>query len=407
MAAPEIEVELGSLAFGGEAVGRGADGRVVFVAGGAPGDRVRARVVEDKRSFRRAELLEVLTAGARVEPPCPLADRCGGCPWQHVTVAAQQEAKYAIVARALGQATKAGAEVRPLTTAPAALGYRTRARMSVRTGPGDRVTVGFVARRSHEVVAVDRCIALDPVLDGALQAARRTLGALIGDEGALSGLVRDGAVELAVQSGRGARTAALTTAAQALVGHDRIVRVTVDDPRAPAAGFAQANDAQNERLRQLVKDAAAVAGRRVLELYAGDGNFTRDLMADAAGGVAEEGDRHAVARLQELVARTAMAGSPWTVAREPAAPAVDRLVRAGERFDVVLLDPPRAGAADVIDGIARLAPERIVYVSCDPMTLARDVARLGTLGYAARTAWPVDMMPHTWHVEVVCLLTRV
>jgi 23S rRNA (uracil1939-C5)-methyltransferase len=403
VALPEIELDLTSLAFGGEAVGRGDDGRVVFVPGGAPGDRVRARVVEDKRSFRRAELTAVLTPGARVVPPCPLADRCGGCPWQHVTVAAQEEAKHSIVARALGQATKAGAEVRPLVTAPATLGYRTRARMSVRVGAEGRVAVGFVARRSHEVVDVDRCIALVPALDGALQAARRTLGSFIGDEGALSGLVRDGAVELAVQSGRGARTAALAEAAQALVGLQGIVRVTVDVPGAPAAGFAQANDAQNERLRALVRDNAAAAGQRVLELYAGDGNFTRDLLAEAAGGVAEEGDRHAGARLRELVTRS---GRPWTVAREPAAPAVDRLLRSGERFDVVLLDPPRAGAADVLDGIARLQPARIVYVSCDPMTLARDVARLGTLGYKARTAWPVDMMPHTWHVEVVCLLTR-
>ncbi len=400
MAASEIELTLDSLAFGGEAVGRGDDGRVVFVTGGAPGDRVRARIVENKRSFRRGEVVAVLAAGERVVPPCALAERCGGCPWMHVTVAAQAAAKQAIVARALA---KSGADVRPLATAPATLGYRTRARMSVRVDRQGGVAIGFLARRSHEVVDVGRCIALEPTLDGALQAARRALGPLIGDEGALSGLVRDGAVELAVTSGRGARAQALPEAARALVGQAGIVRVTVDDPGAPAAGFAQANDAQNERLRQLARAAAQVAGQRVLELYAGDGNFTRDLLPDAAGGVAEEGDRHAVARLQELVTRS---GKPWTVSREPAAPAVDRLLRADARFDVVLLDPPRAGAADVVDGIARLQPARIVYVSCDPMTLARDVARLGTLGYRATTAWSVDMMPHTWHVEVVALLTR-
>ncbi|HEX4458390.1 MAG TPA: TRAM domain-containing protein [Polyangia bacterium] len=400
MASSEIEIALESLAFGGEAVGRGDDGRVVFVAGGAPGDRVRARIVEDKRSFRRGEVVAVLSAGERVVPPCLLADRCGGCPWMHVTIAAQAAAKQSIVARALA---KSGADVRPIAVAPATLGYRTRARMSVRVDRQNRVAVGFSARRSHDIVDVDRCIALEPTLDGAMQAARRALGPLIGDEGALSGLVRDGAVELAVTSGRGARLPALATAAQALVGQASIVRVSVDDPAAPAAGFAQANDAQNERLRQLARDAAQVAGQRVLELYAGDGNFTRDLLPDAASGVAEEGDRHAVARLHDLVTRS---GKPWTVSREAAAPAVDRLVRADERFDVVLLDPPRAGAADVVDGIARLRPARIVYVSCDPMTLARDVARLTTLGYRAQTAWPVDMMPHTWHVEVVCSLVR-
>lgn len=390
---PTIELGLDSLAFGGEAVGRDAGGRVVFVAGGAPGDRVVARVVESKRSFARAELVRVVTPGARVVPPCPLAERCGGCPWQHVPVEAQRAAKQAIVTRALG---KSGAEVAPIAAAPASLGYRTRARMSVRGG-----AVGFQARRSHALVDVDACPALDPALDAAMQAARRALGAIIGDGGALSGLRRDGAVELAIDSGAGADRAALRDAAERLVGTAGIARVSVDDPSAPAAGFAQANQAQNEVLRRLVAGAARADGRRVLELYAGDGNFTAVLAATAASGVAVEGERHAAARLGRLVA-----GQRWQVRAEPAERAVAALARAGERFDVVVLDPPRAGAAAAVDGMAALGAARIVYVSCDPMTLQRDVAALGRAGYRARTAWPVDMMPHTWHVEVVCLLER-
>ena len=389
----ELTLTLDSLAFGGEAVGRDAGGRVVFVAGGAPGDRVRARVTEHKRSFARAELVQVLTPGARVTPPCPIVDRCGGCPWQHVTVEAQRAAKQAIVARALA---RSGAIVMPIAASEATLGYRTRARMSARDG-----AVGFAARRSHAVVDVEACLALDPALDLALQAARRGLGRLIGEGGALAGLVRGGAVELAVTTGAGANRAQLAMAAAALEGRAGISRVTVDDAQAPAAGFAQANAVENERLRQLVREAARADGLRVLELYAGDGNFTRDLGAVAAGGVAVEGDRAAVARL-----RAAVAEAGWTVSAEPAERAVDRLARAGERFDVVVLDPPRAGAIEVVDGLARLAPARIVYVSCDPMTLQRDLAALARHGYVARTAWPVDMMPHTWHVEVVCLVER-
>lgn len=389
----EIELTLESLAFGGEAVGRDPSGRVVFVAGGAPGDRVRVRVVEEKRSFARAELVRVIAPGARVAPPCPIVERCGGCPWQHVAPEAQRAAKQAIVARALG---RTGAAAAPLVPSPAELGYRTRARMTARGG-----AVGFQARRSHAVVDVEACLALAPPLDAALQAARRALGPLLGEEGTLSGLVRDGGVELAIASGRGADRRRLAAAAAALVGRAGITRVTVDDPDAPAAGFAQANEAQNDTLRALVRGAARADGLRVLELYAGDGNFTRDLVAVAASGVAVEGERHAAARLRRVVA-----GRAWAVRAEPAARAVRALARAGERFDVAVLDPPRAGAADVVDELARLAPARIVYVSCDPMTLARDVARLQRLGYAARTAWPVDMMPQTWHVEVVCLLAR-
>jgi 23S rRNA (uracil1939-C5)-methyltransferase len=387
----ELELVLDSLAFGGEAVGRDGDGRVVFVAGGAPGDRVVVRVVEAKKSFVRAELLRVVAAGAaRVAAPCPIVDRCGGCPWQHVAVDAQLAAKQAIVARALG---KSGARVEPIVPSPAALGYRTRARMTARGGK-----LGFAGRKSHEIVDVERCLALDPLLDTAMQAARRALGGAIGEEGAIAGLVRDGAVEIAIASGRGADRAALAAATKTLVGQAAIARVTVDESSAPAAGFAQANAAQNETLRRLVRDAAAAADARVLELYAGDGNFTRELMSGARAGVAVEGDRAAVARLRE-------AAPKWSVVAEPAARAVERLVRDGERFDVVVLDPPRAGAADVIARLAALAPARIVYVSCDPMTLARDLATLERAGYAARVAWPVDMMPQTWHVEVVCLIT--
>ncbi|HXU72903.1 MAG TPA: TRAM domain-containing protein [Polyangia bacterium] len=394
----ELELGLDSLAFGGEAVGRGDDGRVVFVAGGAPGDRVVARVVEDKRTFVRAELMRVVAAGeARVTPPCPIVERCGGCPWQHVADEAQRAAKQAIVARALG---KLGARVEPLAAAPAALGYRTRARMTARGG-----AVGFAGRRSHEIVDVERCLALDPALDAAMQAARRACGALVGEEGTIAGLVGDGGVEIALASGAGADRARLSAAAAALVGQAGIARVTVDDPSAPAAGFAQANAAQNETLRRLVREAARADGLGVLELYAGDGNFTRDLAAAAKSGVAVEGDRPAAARLRERL----RGHSSWQALGEPAVRAVERLARArGDeaRFDVVVLDPPRAGAAELVALLPSLSPARIVYVSCDPMTLARDLAALAKLGYATRVAWPVDMMPQTWHVEVVALVER-
>jgi len=398
----ELELVLDSLAFGGEAVGRDVGGRVVFVAGGAPGDRVVVRVVEDKRKFARAELVRVVVPGAaRVAAPCPIVDRCGGCPWQHVAYEAQLAAKQAIVERALH---KLGTRVEPIVPSPAALGYRTRARMTARGG-----AIGFAGRRSHDIVDVERCLALDPVLDAAMQAARRALGALVGEEGAIAGLVRDGAVELAVTSGRGADRARLTAAANALAGTAAIARVSVDDDSAPAAGFAQANDAQNETLRRLVRQEARADGLRVLELYAGDGNFTRDLAAVAASGVAVEGDRPAVTRLTRALRGMnvhSAAAPAWQAFAEPAARAVERLIAAGERFGVVVLDPPRAGAADVVAHLAALGPERIVYVSCDPMTLARDLATLARHGFSAGVAHPVDMMPQTWHVEVVAAVER-
>jgi 23S rRNA (uracil1939-C5)-methyltransferase len=390
----DFELTLDSLAFGGEAVGRASDGRVVFVAGGAPGDRVRVRLVEEKRKFARGELVAILEPGAaRVTPPCALADRCGGCPWMHVSVAAQLAAKQAIVERAL-RAT--GCTVAPIAAAPQSLAYRTRARLTARAG-----RIGFAARRSHDIVDIPHCPALDPTLDAALQRARQAIGPRLGDESTLAGwLVRDAlgqpAVHLALQPGLTTSARELNQAAASLVGQAAIAKVTLT-----SMPFAQANAAQNETLRRLVREAARADGARVLELYAGDGNFTRDLAAVAAAGVAVEGDAAAVARLREKVRHP-----HWELSAEPVARAVERLLRLQQQFEVVVLDPPRAGAAEAIAGVARLGAARLVYVSCDPMTLARDVQALMPLGYRARQAWPVDMMPHTFHVEVVCLIER-
>jgi 23S rRNA (uracil1939-C5)-methyltransferase len=162
-----------------------------------------------------------------------------------------------------------------------------------------------------------------------------------------------------------------------------------------AGGFQQANWAQNDRLRALVREAARDAlggapGRRVLELYAGAGNFTRDLVTLAPSGVAVESDREAARRLRTLVP------AGWTARAESAERVVRQFAAAGQRFDLVVLDPPRAGAAELIGQLPSLT-ERIVYVSCDPMTLARDLGQLTGRGWAQ----PIDMMPHTSHVEVV------
>jgi 23S rRNA (uracil1939-C5)-methyltransferase len=136
----------------------------------------------------------------------------------------------------------------------------------------------------------------------------------------------------------------------------------------------------------------------VLELHAGDGNFTRDLVGPARPVIAVESDAAAVARLRRNV--------PAAVAVvEPVERAAARLANAGERFDLVVLDPPRTGAPDLAPLLARLAP-RVVYISCDPMTLARDAAALRTIGLAPTRARGIDLMPQTFHVETVCCFER-
>jgi 23S rRNA (uracil1939-C5)-methyltransferase len=295
--------------------------------------------------------------------------------------------------------------------------------------------VGFQARRSHRVIDVDHCPALDPRLDRAMNVARTALRSSVGDGGTISGLVAgDGRVHLHVEGGDRAAPETLADHAQQLLGQEGIVGVGVrsidgntsryyGEPRldmgggmmASAAGFAQANATQNDILRRIVSrwafgEEPAEAPERILELYAGDGNFTRDLVRRARV-VAVEGDRDASARLVDnlraVAPRTHESVDRWAVRAESSDQAVAKLAAAGERFDVIVMDPPRAGAADILDGLAMLRARRIVYVSCDPMTLARDLMRLGDLGYRAVRACPIDMMPHTSHVEIVCLLELV
>ena len=399
------------LAFGGDAVGRTADGRVVFVDRGAPGDRILVCVDEVRPRFLRGHRRELLAPGPNhAAPPCPVADRCGGCPWQEVARATQLASKQELVERAL-RALGGAAIVAPIAPATASFAYRTRARFAVA-----QEAIGFHGRRSLEVIEAPRCAVLHPALDAALARARALLRPHLAVGGSLGGLVgRGDAVQLAV-SGLGAAgwSAAATLLGDAdgtggiigVIGDGRRVGAEMIDTAeageppffAAATGFAQASAAGNRRLRELVAAAARAQGKRVLELHAGDGNFTRDLVPIAASVRAVESEVEAAARLRRNVPAA-------TVEPRSAQAAARSLVDGGASFDLVLLDPPRRGAKEVMPLLPRLASE-VVYVSCDPMTFARDAEALVAAGLTLEEVTPVDLMPHTDHVELVACFRR-
>jgi 23S rRNA (uracil1939-C5)-methyltransferase len=398
-----VVVEIESLAPGGDAVGRQRgggpdDGRATFVPLGAPGDRLRARVVRAKPRVAWAEIAAVEQPGPdRVAPPCPLFGSCGGCQWQHVTMAAQHAAKKAIVERALGRAIDGGAVI----AASAPFGYRDRVRLTV--GPGG--VLGFHGRRSHDVVDVPACPLLGSELARALPALRAMARGLpAGTEIAAQAGAEGVHVDIARTDATGAgharreidRLGAAGVVGLSIAGKPTLGAAGVDASEpggaplpVPASGFAQVGRVANGALVRAVLDAVGSVVGVLQELYAGSGNFTRHLVGVAAAVHASDADPDAVER-----GRRALPGVSWSL--RPAAVTAD----------TVVLDPPREGAdRPNLDAAAR-ARRRVVYVSCDPQTLTRDARRLEAAGFRLTRAVALDLMPQTFHVEVVATFER-
>jgi len=374
------ELRIESLAAGGDGVAHLPDGRVVFVPFTAPGDLVRVRLVESRARFARARVEELLEGGpARAVPVCQAFGSCGGCAWQHVDYAAQLEAKRAILRDAIRRI--GGQDVPslgPVLPSPSEYAYRGRTRVRVEGG-----SVGYLRRRSHALCAVSRCPVLVPALDRRLH------------ELAAHPPQPEGEWELASGSGE-VRAAPLGAS-----GAPRI-RLEVGGHRIGVSigVFAQSNALMLDTLATRVAERA---GRGVLavELYAGAGLLTIGLAARFDRVVAVEGDPAAVA---DLRANLAEAGQGRV---EILAESVERALSelADRRPDALVLDPPRSGLArGSVDALAAVRAERIVYLSCDPATLARDLAELCARGYALRSVEGIDLFPQTPHVEALATL---
>ena len=402
---PEITVELDALAPGGDAVGRQrdpadapgpADGRATFVPLAAPGERVRARVVRAKERVAWAELVSIERPGPdRVAPPCPLFGACGGCQWQHVSLDAQRAAKRAIVERALG------VDVGEVVAASAPLGYRDRVKLAVGRGG----VLGFHGRRSHDVVDVPACPLLGPELVRALPALRALARGLppdteveaqAGGDGVHVNVSRTdatgaGHAKREIDRLRAAGVVGLSLAGKATLGATAVDVSEEGGPPlpVPAGGFAQVGRAANAVLVRTVMDAVGAAPGVALELYAGSGNFTRHLVGVATAVHASDADPAAVERGKRAVPAAAWALRPQAVTA-----------------DTVLLDPPREGADRTNLDAALRARRRVVYVSCDPQTHARDARRLQDAGFRLTSAVALDLMPQTFHVEVVATFDR-
>ncbi|MHB1486323.1 MAG: class I SAM-dependent RNA methyltransferase [Acidimicrobiales bacterium] len=409
----EIDLAITAVAAGGDGIARDEGGRVVFVEGALPGEAVRAAITEEKSGYARARLIEVVAGSPdRIVPPCPEVDRgCGGCQWQHVDPEAQARLKVAVVRDALRRIAHINeAPISAGVPGVGPTGYRTTLRLAVDSG-----RASYRRRHGHETVAVDTCLVADPGL------AELVLHVDFGPK-ATDVLARVGArtgdrLLVALPSLEGVRAPA---GVQVVGGdHPKAVRKAFISEivagrrwRVSATSFFQSGPEAAEVLLDAVREAVGdivTPGGVILDAYCGVGIL---------GGVLAEETKARVLGVESHYrsvsdARANLAHLDATVIEGEVAAEVARLTSAGlggeggDALDVVVADPARPGLGKAaVSALAGLAAPRIVLASCDPASLARDVALLAGHGYALKSLRVLDLFPGTFHLEAVARFDR-
>lgn len=440
-----ISLALDSLAPGGEAVGR-HEGFTVFVPGGVPGDVVTAEIISTKPTYGRALIKQIDSPSPwRVEPRCPIAQACGGCHWQQVGYPKQLEEKHRQVVAALrriGRLPEAEQVVKPIIGAETPYQYRNKAAFPVGRR-GRYLILGYYQPKSHDLVEVDKCHVLPDPLNRVARKVNEILNdhrLTAFDEKSGKGLMRHVVVRFSYASGKvlvglvtngplpkGEDIAAdimgedtevagvlnnIQTAhgnvifgprTELLAGVDCLVEV-LDGLRFQIGltSFFQINPPQAARLYREISRLAGLTGtERVIDAYAGTGTIALWLAREAGEVIAIEEHPQAVEDAIENANLNLIANC--TFERGTVETHLARVVADG--CDLLVLDPPRAGCAPEVIEAARQA-RKIVYVSCHPATLARDIRLLIEQGFVLDEVVPIDMFPHTHHVESVALLKR-
>ena len=420
------------------------DGQVVFVHGAVRGEVCDVLVMKVLKNTAYGKVVAIRAPSShRVEPDCPYYGKCGGCDFRHLDYAEELWAKRQRVQDALQRLGGSDAAVEEVLGAEEILGYRNKAQYEI--SPAGEV--GFFRARSHQVVDVERCLLQSEAADAAAQALRayiRRGGVSCYDEESGKGLLRHlfvrtnckgqslvcvfangeelpraeeliaslrqtvpgiAGIVLGVHRARG--NAVLGETYRTLWGADALEDTLCGLTfRLSVPSFYQVYRDQAQRLYEKALAFAALTGREtVLDLYCGAGTITQVLARHAGEAVGAEIVPAAVENARESARRNGVENVRFFCG-DAAAVAADFAAR-GARPDVVCVDPPRKGLApEVIEAVASMAPSRVVYVSCDPATLGRDVKRFGEYGYRVARAAAVDLFPRTRHCEVVCKLLR-
>lgn len=347
-------LKIEKLVYRGDGVGS-VNGKKIFVPFSAPGDSLQIKITDDHGSYADGEILKIIeSSSCRVDPPCSVFGRCGGCQWQHISYDAQLEWKRKILIetfRRVGKFDVKDEVILPALGSPREWNYRNRIQLHVDSSGG----VGFYRRQSKEVVEFEKCLIAEEDLNQRLNVMRETL-------------------------------------------RNRHKGIALRKEEGPS--FTQINTLQNEQIKKvLVEWLKEIPHERVLELYAGAGNFTFPVAVIAGKVIASDIDGRAIMHAKERQRAEKTENIEFFC---------EAAEKTAKRFkgacDAVILDPPRKGCEEAIEAVSTLKPASIVYISCDAATLARDLAFFSGHGYNMTRCLPVDMFPQTYHIESVSLL---
>lgn len=422
-----IIVKIDGLAGQGAGIGR-HEGKAVFAHGAYPGDTATLRVTKNKKRHMEADIVRIDSPSPeRQTPTCPHFGDCGGCQWMGLEYKTQLEWKKKITKDVFQRIGRMDVEVKDVIPSPSEFAYRARIRLKV-ICKGSTADIGFRRQKSHDIVAIEKC----PVANDLVNTILAELKTAIATAPARAKKIDEVEIETDHTGKTGRIIINLTEpapkdfigwlekqvpSAQGValklgkkITPQDLLSLTAKTPQGDklsygANVFSQVNHEQGLKLAELViKNSALKPGDMALDLFCGMGNFTLPLAKEGVSMTAFDSSREAIDWAMENRSQMGIVTAQFE--KGDAIEQAGKLLASGFYFDAVLLDPPRSGVGDKIKTVAALAKKRIVYVSCDPATAARDAALICMAGFKLEKVEPLDMFPQTPHIEIVMTFTK-
>lgn len=430
-----LVLQIDKMAYGGSGFGR-LDGKACFVPFTAPGDMIEVRIETSKSSYFEGVVEKIIgPSNHRTSPPCPVFGICGGCNWQHITYEEQCSQKETIFADTLWRAARIGADkIRPVLKAPSPFAYRQRIQLKSAYS-SDGLLLGFYKRASHDVVDInDHCEITANSLNAAIRKVRdiiesfkqpahihqvdlaasadSSVSALFHYSGSHPEALAEHLAKPEVL-GTDLHSVNMQTGSKKTFRHiNGLEKLVYSVPSSHGRdielyfspdSFSQINFAQNKIMVQLLLDyCSKVSPESILDLYCGNGNFSLPLAGMVKSVRGYESVKKSVS-LAEFNATVNGATNTSYLCKDSLA-GVHDLAQTPGRYDLVIMDPPRTGADQLSRKLHRIGAAHIIYISCDPPTLGRDLAILQSSGFEVTYIQPVDMFPQTYHLESIVFL---